>query len=394
MLLNIGLLLIVDTEDYKDILEIINNNGFFELSYKKKLTAKAFDYITTNDMMISEYFNEGKIKYKKKIHRVRLKYGCNPNQKIAGILNVSDDLPFEILNGKPSYINILDSLYSWNCVTNISNNIRQLDLNLIKPIVAASYKHNSPAGIAMNESQKMAYNVLYNARNSDSLSSFGDFIAINTKITKTMAEYIYKNVSDGIIAEDYDDEALEILKKKKKGNYLILKGLNKKFKNKIEYRELYGVTLYQERNSSFQNIIRKIYNYKDMELLPTNYTSDAIIGTIALNYIPSNAITFTYNGTIVGIGSGQQNRVDCIKIAGEKAMKWWKKTHIDIEKSPNFIMSSDGFLPFEDNIETANKYNVKLIIQPGGSINDKKIRKECEKYDIHMIHTGQRLFTH
>jgi phosphoribosylaminoimidazolecarboxamide formyltransferase/IMP cyclohydrolase len=131
-----------------------------------------------------------------------------------------------------------------------------------------------------------------------------------------------------------------------------------------------------------------------MELLPTNYTTDAIIGTIALNYIPSNAITFTYNGTIVGIGSGQQNRVDCIKIAGKKAMKWWNKFHTDTGKSPNFVMSSDGFLPFEDNVETANKYNVKLIIQPGGSINDKKIRNECEKYDIHMIHTGQRLFTH
>ena len=280
-----------------------------------------------------------------------------------------------------------------------------------KSIVAASYKHNSPAGIAMNNVKPItAYNVLYNARNSDPLSSFGDFMAINTTITKEMATYITSQVSDGIIANDYDNEALEILKKKKKGKYVILKAIdnkhqkyNKQFKDDVEYRELYGVGLYQERNDSFENIIQKIQEHPDIHLMPLNCTENAIIGTIALNYIPSNSVTFTHNGMVIGIGSGQQNRVDCIKIAGEKAMRWWNNHYGDDNYNqytgtwniePDFVMSSDGFLPFEDNIEIAHKYNVKVIIQPGGSIKDKKIQKECDKYKIHMIHTGQRLFTH
>ena len=402
---------LVDPEDYEMVIERLNNNSYsntgnyFKLDERKSLAAKAFDHVTCHDMMVSQYLNKGNIVYRRYTTVYPLKYGCNSTQT-ANIMQVSKDgchsvnqpLPFIVRNGDLSYINVLDAILSWNCVHNIS------ELTDHAGTVTASFKHNSPAGIAFNNVGDKFEDTssLFLARNCDSLSSFGDFIAHSGTVDVSMAKYLRTQVSDGIIAFGFTQEALDILGDKKDGKYVVLEvndtellKYSAKYKqNTNEYRELYGLALQQEQFSEFD--MEDIMDVLVENVSPL-YLNDAYIGTLALNFIPSNSVTFTFDGQVVGIGCGQQNRVDCIRLAGSKARKWARNNGIDLDDPRNqrlFVMSSDGFLPFEDNIEVAQEYNVGLIVQPGGSIRDDKVQKTCNEAGIHMVKTGVRLFTH
>ena len=219
------------------------------------------------------------------------------------------------------------------------------------------------------------------------MSSYGDFIAVNGIVDKECAEYLKNEVSDGIIAEDYTMDAIKILKKKKKQNYIILKGLeNKENKeDELQHRDHFGVTLYQSNSEPTDfSFLKDLNNEKAI---------DATLGWITLKYTPSNSVNFTREGKVVGIGAGQQNRLECIHLAGRKSKEWCYR-NIKNKKKIKYTMCSDGFLPFTDNIYTAELYNVDLILHPGGSINDKKVDKLAKQKNIEIIKTNQRAFYH
>lgn len=305
-----------------------------------------------------------------------LKYGINPNNRISGYF-FKKEPTFELLHGTPSYINILDSMLGWNLVSEVKDR-----LNFT---TAASYKHNAPAGVSIaknkNTNSSEDYEAVYNARNCDSLSSFGDFIALSGTVDYSVAKYLNTQVSDGIIAEDFTEDALELLKKKKRGKYIIMKGLKTDCYG-MTFRDHFGVTLYQSKDMSVFNNVRMLSDHDKI---------DALLGWITLKYTPSNSVNLTYNGQVIGIGAGQQNRLECIHIAGKKTKEWLKYNNV---KDIKFTMCSDGFLPFIDNIDAAELYNVKLILQPGGSIKDKNIKQKANSKDIEMIYTDQRTFYH
>ena len=326
-----------------------------------------------------------------------MKYGLNPYMKPSNIYQKNNEkIPFEILNGNPGYINLLDVQYAIRLVLEVKI---QLGKNC-----CASFKHNSPAGVAMVNSLSLMEHHLYNpnfpidhnqmshassaflrARNIDPKSSFGDIISYSGTVDKSMATFLKKCVSDGIVAYDYTDDALNILKQKKKGNYLILRQPN--ICTCIEFRDVNGATLTQPTNDS-------ILPKSKLTEVPINIQEDMILGYITLKYTQSNCVCYVYNGRVIGIGAGQQNRVDCVRIAGEKAKLWLNRHKIDISTMENLILVSDAFFPFADNIETAAEYNVKYILQPGGSIRDKEVLDSCMKHNIKMIYSNQRVFTH
>jgi len=300
-----------------------------------------------------------------------LKYGLNPSDINASFVN--NNRPIKILNGNPSYINMLDSLYGYNLVLDIKK-----DLN---KCASASYKHNSPAGVSFDNN---IYDSLYNARNCDSLSSFGDFIAVNEKIDKKTALYLKKEVSDGIIAPDYDIEALEILKKKKNNKYIILKAeFNNSWTTDKQYRTLYGTELIQTRHNIF------------LDNISHPYIDSIKLGFNTCKYTQSNSIVIVYENKCIGICGGQQNRVGSIEIAGKKLNNYIKKNNlestIDYKK---LILVSDSFLPFKDNIDIALKYNIKTIISQSGSIRDNEILDYAKNLDIEFITFKDRLFLH
>ena len=232
-------------------------------------------------------------------------------------------------------------------------------------------------------------------RNIDPLSSYGDFIAISDIIDFNTAEKIKNVVSDGIIALGYTDDALDILKRKKKGKYIIFKA---DYVNYFyEARELNGLKFVYETNKYILNNNKMIdilfKNNLEYRIINQNLQKDIQLAHNILMYVPSNSISISYNNKVIGVGAGQQNRVDCIKIAGRKAMEYLKRNDIHIDDT-ELVMSSDGFLPFEDNIDDGIKYNIKYIIQPGGSIRDEFINKKCKENNITMIKTGFRMFYH
>lgn len=412
-------LVITNTEDYDFVINTFNKLECTDnSSIRKRFAAKAFHYIAKYDILIANFLDESNndIEYKiyKKEHE--MKYGCNPYQQnsniYSDILNKSSQnksLPFEILNGKPGYINYLDAINSWGLVNESSN--------VLGIPVSTSFKHTSPAGVGSSVSLTNELKNIYGvenkelsdvaisyvrAKNSDPLSSFGDFIAISHIVDKCTAELIKKDVSDGIIASGYTDEAIEILKKKKKGNFIILLAdKNYNNSNPIEFREINGIVLSQNIN----NIKIDINVFKNDNIVTNNNNldnsiiNDMILANITLKYTPSNSITFAYNGQVIGIGAGQQNRVDCVKIAGRKVHNWLlrqnkNKLSKDKLEYPDMIMASDAFFPFKDNIEVAKEFGVKYITQPGGSIRDKEVIDECNKHNMLMLNTGIRLFTH
>ena len=389
-----------------------------------------------------------------------LKYGCNPNQKPARIfMEDGSELPVEILSGRPGYINFLDALNSWQLVKEIKDALGMC--------AATSFKHVSPTsaavGLPMTEKQKKAFFVddiegldespiataYARARGTDRMSSFGDWIALSDKCDVTCAKLIKREVSDGVIAPDYDPEALEILKTKRKGNYNIIKIDPSYVPAQLEKKQVFGVTFEQRRNdyridtSLFSDIVT---NNKE---LPEEARRDMVIALITLKYTQSNSVCYAENGQVIGVGAGQQSRIHCTRLAGEKADKWHLRQHdkvlslpfkdeikrpdrdnaIDIYLSEDYedvigdgrwqqlftekpepfarkeqreylaglkgvVLGSDAFFPFGDNIERAAKSGVTYVAQPGGSIRDDNVIEACNKYNMVMAMTGMRLFHH
>lgn len=388
-----------------------------------------------------------------------LKYGCNPNQKPSRIFMTEGELPIEVLNGRPGYINFLDALNSWQLV-------KELKEATGMP-AAASFKHVSPAGAAiglpLSDTLKKIYFVddvnielsplacaYARARGADRMSSYGDFVALSDTCDAATATLIKREVSDGVIAPGYTPEALEILKGKRKGTYNVISIDPQYVPEPIERKQVFGITFEQGRNeiklddpALFANIPTKNKTFSD------EAKRDLIISLITLKYTQSNSVCYVKDGQAIGIGAGQQSRIHCTRLAGNKADIWWLRQHpkvmdlpfidgirradrdntIDVyisdehddvlregtwqqffKKKPEVLtaeekkewiarntdvaLGSDAFFPFGDNIERAHKSGVRYIAQAGGSVRDDNVIETCDKYDIAMAFTGVRLFHH
>ena len=387
---------------------------------------------------------------------MQLKYGCNPNQKPSRVFMENGDLPFEVICGKPGYINLLDALNGWQLV-------KELKKATGFP-AATSFKHVSPAGAAvglpLSDTLKKIYfvddveltplaNAYARARGADRMSSFGDFIALSDECDKATALLIKKEVSDGVIAPSYSDEALEILKAKKNGNYNIIKIDENYIPAEIERKQVFGVTFEQGRNELDINDELLSNVVTDNKALSETAKRDLKIALITLKYTQSNSVCYVKDGQAIGIGAGQQSRIHCTRLAGNKADIWWlrqapqvlglqfvdgikradRDNAIDVyisdeymdvladgvwektfkvkppvftkeeqrewlNKNTDVALGSDAFFPFGDNIERAKKSGVTVIAQPGGSIRDDNVIETCNKYNMAMSFTGIRLFHH
>lgn len=387
-----------------------------------------------------------------------LKYGCNPNQKPSRVfMEEGKDLPIQVLNGKPGYINLLDAFNGWQLVRELKKATGMC--------AATSFKHVSPAGAAigkpLSEVEKKIYFVddlgeltplasaYARARGADRMSSYGDFIALSDECDACTAKMIQREVSDGIIAPGYTDEALEILKSKRKGTYNVIKIDENYVPAPIERKQVFGVTFEQGRNElkidndMLTNIVT------DNKEIPEDKKTDLVISLITLKYTQSNSVCYVKDGQAIGIGAGQQSRIHCTRLAGNKADIWWLRQHpkvlglqfvdnirrpdrdnaIDVyisdehddvlaegvwqntfkvkpevlteaekkewlAKNTGVCLGSDAFFPFGDNIERAKKSGVAYIAEPGGSIRDDHVIMTCNKYNMAMAFTGIRLFHH
>jgi phosphoribosylaminoimidazolecarboxamide formyltransferase/IMP cyclohydrolase/phosphoribosylaminoimidazolecarboxamide formyltransferase len=365
------------------------------------------------------------------MRELELKYGINPNQKPARIFVKSGELPIEVLNGRPGYINFLDALNGWRLVSELAA--------ATGTAAAASFKHVSPAGAAigtpLTESERRAFfaggfdlspiaNAYIKARGADRMSSFGDWAALSEECDENAAGFLAKEVSDGIIAPSYSVEALKILKLKRGGAYNIVKIDPDYQPAPVEQKDVFGITFEQRVNdilideSLLQNIVTK---NKD---LPKEGARDLIISLIVLKYTQSNSVCYAKDGQAIGIGAGQQSRIHCSRLAGNKSDIWNIRQKLDIdfksESAPerdNYIdkyinnlspekkrellenisdvsMGSDAFFPFADNIIRARQSGVSRVAQPGGSVRDDLVIKACDEFGIVMAFTGVRLFTH
>ena len=389
-----------------------------------------------------------------------LKYGCNPNQKPAKIYMADgSEIPMEIVNGRPGYINLLDALNSWQLVKEIKDALGMP--------AATSFKHVSPTsaavGAPMSAELKKAVFVddiegidespiaiaYARARGTDRMSSFGDWIALSDKCDATCAKIIAREVSDGVIAPDFDEEAIEILKTKKKGAYNIIKIDTNYVPMVQECKQVYGITFEQGRNN-FKidtDLLKEIVT--ENKEMTEEAKRDLVIALITLKYTQSNSVVFAKDGQAIGVGAGQQSRIHCTRLAGEKADKWHLRQHptvlnlpfkegvrradrdnaIDVYLSEDqeevrgegywealfteqpvaftraeqkeylasltgVCLGSDAFFPFGDNIERAAKSGVSFIAQPGGSVRDDNVIETCNKYNMVMAFTGMRLFHH
>lgn len=398
-----------------------------------------------------------------KITVLEMKYGCNPNQKNARLFmgldaEKSGDLPIKILNGQAGYINLLDALNGWQLVSELKE--------ATKLPAATSFKHVSPAGAALgtplSEVERQMYHIpkdlktlsplasaYAKARGADRMSSFGDFISLSDKCDVDTAMLIKSEVSDGIIAPSYDEKALEILKAKKGGKYTIIE-IDPSYVPEItEKKQVFGITFEQDRNNykvdetTFNNIVTQ------NKSLTKEAVNDLTLALITLKYTQSNSVCYAKNGQTIGVGAGQQSRIHCTRLAGDKADIWHLRSHekvlnlpflpnigravmdntIDVyiskycedvlddgkwqalfsrqperlteeeklaflSKVTDVALGSDAFFPFSDNIDRAKRSGVKYIVQPGGSIRDEDVIKACDNYDMVMAFTGMRLFHH
>jgi len=390
---------------------------------------------------------------------LELKYGCNPNQKPSRIFVTEGELPIEVLNGRPGYINFLDALNSWQLVKELKDATGMP--------TAASFKHVSPAGAAiglpLSETLKKIYFVddvefeltplasaYARARGADRMCSYGDFCALSDTCDEATARLINREVSDGVIAPDYTPEALEILKKKRKGNYNVIK-IDPIYKpTPIERKQVFGITFEQGRNEIRLDDPKLFENIPTTnKIFPEEARRNLVIALITLKYTQSNSVCYVKDGQAIGIGAGQQSRIHCTRLAGNKADEWWLRQcpkvmnlpfkdgirRADRDNSINIYISdeyedllqegtwqlfftekpepltlaerkawiaqnkqvalgSDAFFPFGDNIERAHKSGVEYIAQAGGSIRDDHVIETCNKYGIAMAFTGVRLFHH
>ena len=405
------------------------------------------------------FINFLNFKISKKMKELALKYGCNPNQKPSRIYMEEGELPIEVINGRPGYINFLDAFNSWQLV-------RELKAATGLP-AAASFKHVSPAGAAVGLPLDETLSKIYfvddlkvelspiacayaRARGADRMSSYGDFVALSDTCDEATALLIKREVSDGVIAPDYTPEAIEILKAKRKGTYNVIKIDPNYVPAPIERKQVFGITFEQGRNevklddpALFENIPTKNKDFSDAA------KRDLIIALITLKYTQSNSVCYVKDGQAIGIGAGQQSRIHCTRLAGNKADIWWLRQHpkvmslpfvdnirradrdntIDvyisedhddvlrdgtwqqffkekpevltmdenkewIAKNTGVAPGSDASLPFGDNIERAHKSGVEYRAQAGGSVRDDHVIDTCDKYGIAMTFTGVRLFHH
>ena len=389
---------------------------------------------------------------------LELKYGCNPNQKPSRIYMENGELPIKVLSGKPGYINFLDAFNGWQLVSELK---RATGLP-----AATSFKHVSPAGAAvglpLTDVERKIYwvddmdveftplaNAYIRARGADRMSSFGDFISLSDVCDKETALVIKREVSDGVIAPGYTDEALEILKAKKNGNYNVIEIDPSYVPAPLERKEVFGITFEQGRNELvidehfFDNLVT------ENKEIPESAKIDLAIAMITLKYTQSNSVCYVKGGQAIGIGAGQQSRIHCTRLAGSKADNWWLRQspqvlnlpfkadikradrdnaidlymgedYMDVladgaweniftekpavftaeekrawlDKNTDVALGSDAFFPFGDNIERAHKSGVKYVAQPGGSIRDDHVIETCNKYNMAMAFTGIRLFHH
>lgn len=386
-----------------------------------------------------------------------LKYGCNPNQNPARIHMDGKELPFEILNGSAGYINLLDAFNSWQLV-------KELKEATGLPS-AASFKHVSPAGAAVAQpldetDRKVCFvpeglelspiaQAYVRARGCDRVSSFGDFAALSDACDASVAQFLVKEVSDGIIAPSYSDEALEILKKKRRGNYLIIKMDPNYVPEEMETKQVFGIKFEQKRNNA--KITMSLFDDMPTKVkeIPQIAKIDLLISMITLKYTQSNSVCYAMGGQTIGVGAGQQSRIACTRLAGTKADNFWLRRHDKVTSLPfiegirkceadnaidlyisdeyeelykndlwkkyftekpepftaeekaqwhkrmtNVALGSDAFFPFEDNIERAARSGVKYVAQPGGSVRDQAVIDCCDSFGMAMAMMGIRLFHH
>nr|XP_040225836.2 bifunctional purine biosynthesis protein ATIC isoform X1 [Anopheles coluzzii] len=444
-----------DPKDYSKVLDEIRQHGDTTPATRQLLALKAFTHTAEYDAIISDYFRK---QYSAGVSQLNLRYGMNPHQKPAQIFTLLERLPLKVVNASPGFINLCDALNGWQLV-------RELKRALGLP-AATSFKHVSPAGAAvgvplsleqaklcmvddMMDSLTPMATAYARARGADRMSSFGDFVALSDTCDLATAKIIAREVSDGIIAPGYTEEALEVLRKKKNGSYCVLQIDPTYEPGPVERKTLFGLQLEQRRNDAdinkalFTNIVTK------NKTLPEGALRDLIVATIALKYTQSNSVCYAKDGQVVGIGAGQQSRIHCTRLAGDKADNWWLRQHprvagmqfrkgvkraeisnaIDnyvngtvgkdmpvaqfeamLEKVPapltgedkeqwtrqltGVSLGSDAFFPFRDNVDRAKLSGVSYIASPAGSTNDAGVIDACNEHDIVMVHTNLRLFHH
>ncbi|KIJ55208.1 hypothetical protein M422DRAFT_23822 [Sphaerobolus stellatus SS14] len=454
-----------DPADYDNFLAAWKaGKGDVGANLRKTLALKAFEATASYDDAISNYFRQQYAsadlgdRLAGPVQRLPLRYGANPHQKPAQAFVTQGELPFKVLVGSPGYINLLDALNSYALVADLRE--------VLKLPAAASFKHVSPAGAAvgvqLSDAEKKVYGVddlkepltplataYARARGADRMSSFGDFIALSDPCDVATAKIISREVSDGIIAPGYSQEALEILSKKKGGKYCVLQ-MDPNYRAPAkETRQVYGIYLQQNRNdaridsSLFQNIVSSNKN------MPEEALADLIVATLALKYTQSNSVAYAYRGAIIGLGAGQQSRIHCTRLAGSKADNWWLRHHprvlslpfkkgvkraekanaIDLfvggeeleggekeqweslfetvpaplsqeerkehtAKLDGVACSSDAFFPFPDNVHRVKKSGVRYLAAPSGSVMDAECIKAADEHQIVFSHTNLRLFHH
>lgn len=445
---------VVDPSDYNTVASEIEANKDTQQETRNRLALKAFTHTAEYDNAISDYFRK---QYSSGVSQLTLRYGMNPHQKPAQLFTTLSELPLKVVNGSPGFINLCDALNGWQLVR---------DLKTALGLAAAtSFKHVSPAGAAVatplsDEEKKVCMvedlgdlsplaTAYARARGADRMSSFGDFVALSDECDAQTARIISREVSDGVIAPGYSADALEILKKKKNGGYCVL-SIDPAYEPKdVELRTLFGLHMEQKRNdavidkSIFTNVVT---NRKD---LSEEAVRDLIVATIALKYTQSNSVCYAKNGQVIGIGAGQQSRIHCTRLAGDKANLWWLRHHprvlnmqfkkgvkraeisncidnyvggtvgkdmpvdawaANYENPPPFFteeersewiktldgvaLSSDAFFPFRDNVDRARQSGVSYIAGPSGSIGDASVIEACNDHNIALAHTTLRLFHH
>ena len=455
---------LIDPADYQGLAESKSSDP----AWRQYLAAKAFNHTHNYDLMISQHLGSKAPTLTHHLYRTyqpafSFKYGCNPHQGSSGLAIIgSKKSPIKVLNGEPGFINMLDALNSWQLVSEASQ-------ILPNHVAVASFKHTSPAGVAINSSRVEGNNGLDSnnssnmgmvtaltfeaARNCDPMCSFGDFIAISSEVGVETAEMIKREVSDGIIAPSYTPAALEILAKKKGNRYLILQ-VDPTYspKEDVEIREMWGLALVQAPNRAIvgldvfadKNIVTNNRNIPDLA------RADMLLANVTLKYAQSNNVVMAKDGVVIGVAAGQQSRVDAVKLAGRKATTWWLRNHpkaitldslfkssvkrqdrvnaviryvegdftpiehenwlglFEIQPTPltqedkakwikeltGVSMASDAFFPFRDNIDHASKFGVQYVIQPGGSQADPQIIEACNQYNMVMVMSSIRQFTH
>jgi phosphoribosylaminoimidazolecarboxamide formyltransferase/IMP cyclohydrolase len=449
-------------EQYGELMdEMKANDGATTLAMRKKFAARAFATSAAYDSAIANYFSkqlgtEAPVVTRVYKPQLTLKYGCNPHQAPSQILSLNNaPLPFDVLNGTPGYINLLDALNAYQLVKEVRD---ALGLPC-----ATSFKHVSPAGAALGvpltQDEALAYEIedpssltpvalaYIRARNADPMCSFGDFVAISDVIDEQTALVLKKEVSDGIIAPGYEPKALEILASKKGGKFIVLQATDGYVPPPVEFREVYGATFQQGRNNAFLTNEHFSESVTSAQLTP-EAQRDLLLASVCIKYTQSNSVGYARNGQMIGVGAGQQSRVDCVKLAGRKVAVWWLRQHpkvqglkfkstvkrqervnarvryiegdftdaerpiweanfeevpeplTDSEKTEflatldGVALSSDAFFPFRDSLDHASKYGVKFIAQPGGSVQDEGVKSCANEYGMAMTMTNVRLFHH